>query len=189
LKSQSLATMARCLPDFFRSYLHTKERLLGGHYAAQPQRAWERPGYQRVGRTHRDPINFSRILRPWSFKGQWGEIPVWSLPTAAATKCWVQIEKWRVTGSLAQLERDSWPRWPQRIAPSPSVECGALGTGSPPCAPKSPSKVQFREIYSSCKPLGGNFSNQPYDSQSHQSTCCLIDPGNLLPAQSWANGL
>lgn len=76
LKSQALATMARCLPNFFRSYLHTKERLLRAIMLAEPRQAWERPGYQQVGRTHRDPINFSGILRPWPFKGQWGEIPV-----------------------------------------------------------------------------------------------------------------
>lgn len=37
---------------------------------------------------------------------------------------------------------------------------------APMCAPNSPSEVQFREIYSRCKPLGGNFSNQPYDSKA-----------------------
>lgn len=33
-------------------------------------------------------------------------------------------------------------------------------------APKSPSEVQFQEIYSSGKPFGANFSNQPHDSKA-----------------------
>lgn len=40
--AQSLATMDRCLPHFFRSYLHTKDQLLSSYYAAKPQWAWER---------------------------------------------------------------------------------------------------------------------------------------------------
>lgn len=46
--AQSLATMGRCLPDFFRSYLHTKDQQLSCYYAAKPQRAWERRGYRQV---------------------------------------------------------------------------------------------------------------------------------------------
>lgn len=46
--AQPLATMDRCLPYFFRSYLHTKDQLLSSYYAAKPQRVWERRGYQRV---------------------------------------------------------------------------------------------------------------------------------------------
>lgn len=44
----SPATMDRCLADFFRSYLHTKDQLLSIYYAAKPQWAWERRGYQQV---------------------------------------------------------------------------------------------------------------------------------------------
>lgn len=39
--AQSQATMDRCLPDFFRSYLHTKDQQLSCYYAAKPQWAWE----------------------------------------------------------------------------------------------------------------------------------------------------
>ena len=48
------ATMDRCLPHFFRSYLHTKDQLLSSYYAVKPQWAWEKRGYQQVQRTHRD---------------------------------------------------------------------------------------------------------------------------------------
>lgn len=95
--------MDRCLPHFFRSYLHTKDQLLSSYYAVKPQWAWEKRGYQQVQRTHRDSINFSRILRPWPFKGQWGEIPARSLPTVAATGCWASAEKCRVTDPLPSL--------------------------------------------------------------------------------------
>lgn len=93
LKSLSLGNNGPQPPCFFRSYLHTKDQLLSSCYAAKPPRGLAEASYQQVLRTHRDPINFSGILRPWPFKGQWGEIPVRSLPTVNATKCWVQIEK------------------------------------------------------------------------------------------------
>lgn len=133
------ATMDCCLPHFFRSYLHTKDQLLSSYYAVKPQWAWERWGYQQVQRTHRDSINFSRILRPWPFKGQWGEIPARSLPTVAATGCWVSAEKCRVTDPLPSLGE----------TPLPVAAVSWAGERSA-CTPTCPSWVQFHKLYPGC---------------------------------------
>jgi len=174
-------TAAKGSPRRVRSHLHTKEQLLCSRYAGNFS-AVTRGGCGRGGSSGRKapteaPLIFQEFsgfglyrARQEGGRGERGSSQGESLPPAIPLPIRQLCQNREMNRSCSEPlalanEKGELPGGDcSETRPLAGARLRAHQHAARAHRKKFLSAAQFPEIYSSCKPLGANFSNQPYDS-------------------------